>query len=220
MHLTGFLQSDRPGRTLGRGWAFALLVLVGVGQPLGLSHGAEGNAKMRNWETSAAWRKFKAVYTLAHVTNSVRELAKLERELDANEDALGRAFGQHFGIAQDLYAALSAHISDRTNALRPPRGKRLAHWREGLVRVLETFVHESNALRALRDLGAQDPWIDKELGASVKVFCVAVSEGIVLLERYEPNEPTTAPLVAKAREAIASAQDLLPPPGRPPTDAK
>ena len=146
--------------------------------------------------------------------------AKLDRELDSNEDALGRALGPHFGIAQDLYAALSAHISDRTYALRPPRGKRLAHWRDGLAKALETFVHESNALRALRDLGARDPWIDNELGASVSVLYAAVGEGIVVLETEEPNEPTTAPLVAKARQAIANAQDLFPPPGRPPTDAK
>jgi len=218
MHLTRRTPTDRlPGKV---GWALALLVLVGVGQPLGLSHGAEGNAKMRNWESSAAWRKFKAVYSLARTTNSVRELAKLERELDVSEVALGRAFGQQFGIAQDLYAALSEHISNRTYALRPPRGKRLAHWRDGLAKALETFVHESNALRALRELGARDPWIDNELSASVRVLYAAVGEGIVVLETEEPNEPTTAPLVAKARQAIASAQDLLPPPGRPPTDAK
>lgn len=41
-----------------------------------------------------------------------------------------------------------------------------------------------------------------------------------MLETEEPNQPATAPLVAKAREAIANAQDLFPPPGRPPADAK
>jgi hypothetical protein len=218
MHLTRRTPTDRLPEKVG--WALALLVLVGTGQPLGLSHGAEGNAKMRNWESSAAWRKFKAAYSLARTTNSVRVLAKLEREIDANQVDLERAFSQRPEIASFLWAALSARIRDGADALRNPRGKRLPHWREGLEMALETFVRESIALRSLRELGARDPWIDNELGASVKVLRDAVSQRIVLLQENEPNEPTTAPLVAKARQAIASAQDLFSPPGQPPTDAR
>jgi len=226
MHLTGFPQSDRARRTLGRGlafavWAFALLVLVQVG-PLPLSHGAEkeGSTKMNNWQTSAAWRKYKAAYTLARVTKSVRVLAKLERELDSSRAALERAFARRPEIASELWDALSARIEDSADALRKRLGKRLPHWRRDLEKSLEALVHESNALRGLRELGAQDSWIDNELGPSVKSLCEGTSHQAILLERYEPNEPTTAPLVAKARQAIANAQDLLPPPGRPPTDAR
>jgi len=218
MYLTRRTPTDRlPGKV---SWALALLVPVGVGQPLGLSHGAEGNARMGNWESSAAWRNFKAAYALAHVTNSVRVLAKLDRELDANELALERAFAQRPQLARELEAALSWRILHRSRALSPPRGKRLGRWRDNLAESVETLVHESNALRALRELGATDLWIDSELGAAVAFSREVLKTRAASLERNEPNEPTTAPLVAKARQAIANAQDLLPPPGRPPTDAK
>jgi hypothetical protein len=189
-----------------------LLVLAGLALSVGPSYAAEKEerANVEKWQSSAAWRTYKAAYHQARITKSTRELGKLERECDATEESLTRAFAGHPDLAHELREALSWRILHRSRALNQPRGKRPPRWRENLEESLETLVHESNALQGLRALGADDPWIGDELGAAIRFSCEVVGVRAADLEDNEPDAPTTKPLVTKAREAVAKAQGLVP----------
>jgi hypothetical protein len=177
--------------------------------------GAERQAEvtMNDWQKSAAWRKYKTAYGKACTSNSLRVLTRLEHDLGVNEAAFDRTMAGHPKLASELWSALSARIRDGLDGLRNPPGKRTPRWNDFLVKTLNVFLHESNALRELRAIGAKDPWVDDELANSVLSMRDALEQRSAELERFEPTDPTTQPLVARAREAIAQSKDLLSTPG-------
>jgi hypothetical protein len=202
------VMTSSPGRKAARRWALALAILTCVALSPEITSGAEkeGSVQMKDWQVSTAWRKYKEAYSRASKSNSVRELEKLQRGLDATGAALAQALGKRGSVAADLEAILSTLIEDRSRAINPPRGKRTDQRLDDLARATDLIVRQSNAIRGLRELGATDRWIEQELEPSLESLCDAVARLGDSLEQEKLDDPSTAPLVAKARDAIAKAR--------------
>ncbi len=188
---------------LAAAWAAALPATACASPPA-----TQGGDRMAGWESSSAWRDFKASYEAIAEAASRAAVEKAKARGRGAVDALARALTPPAATAA-LANLLESRVHARLAALPrsgPPRREPPPDPRRELSESLGRVDAAYEALRALREMGGTDRWIDdrlgRDLGADVRAADRAARRAGGL---------AGSPESAAARERLRAVRALLSP---------
>ncbi len=201
-------------------WTMAAVLLwPAVGLALAVPPGK--GAPKPSWQTSSAWRKYKAYWhdlSTLKTLKSVQAMAAQVQKLD-----LSKTF--HDGdLRQSLHASLQERVDARMEAVQGSGDKApTPDWKKELAASVAILGHQVGALTGLRKLDVGDPWIDQTLVPEINISCQFVESQVTSVEeepaarakgwggggKEEPLDAQTKTLVASARAEVLRARALI-----------
>jgi hypothetical protein len=171
---------------------------------------------MARWNESPEWAQYKTYHQQIRDVKSASQLTTLSNRVSEFSSTLLKAFARDEPLARALIQVLDDQLASKRRMLRQPRGRGpRPDWGEELKREIALLEHELQALRGLRKLGGEEPWLEEVLVPDVRFSRSVVEARIDSVEREDAGASREA-LLTQARKLLRDVDaELGPPPAKP-----
>ncbi len=165
---------------------------------------------MQRWEKANAWKQYKRYYTQLQQAKTARAVEAIDLAVSDFEGDLEKIFPEHPRLVQDLMGVLTERATLRLRAVQPSRGRRpKPDDADTLARTLKRLRYEYGALRGLRALDGEDPWVEETFLPDVQHTRAAVTDLLMLIERGGTEDPRIPPLRQEAQPLLIEMKEAL-----------